>query len=157
MKKDNELITEYKGFDIFEDRTPQKTVDRILSVGHGVSEGGEIEVKYNYYADYKGTYNCPRLNDNNLESLKRQIDKFNARMRSYGYKPIDEELIKESKTKDESGEAKEFANQYMKNVTENKIKVMCPKCNMRTAIYSEHLGRAYCEKCDVLLKVVDMV
>ena len=91
MKKDNELITEYKGFDIFEDRTPQKTIDRILSVGHGVSEGGTIEVKYNYYADYKGTYNWPRLKDNNLESLKRQIDKFNARMRDYGYKTIDEE------------------------------------------------------------------
>ena len=97
MKKDKELITEYKGFDIFEDRTPQKTIDRILCVGDGVSEGGTIEVKYNYYADYKGTYNWPRLRDNNLESLKMQIDEFNARMRDYGYRMIHEEL-KEDKT-----------------------------------------------------------
>lgn len=58
-------------------------------------------------------------------------------------------------TKDESGEAKEFANQYLKNVTENQIKVMCPKCNMKTTIYPEHIGRSSCEKCNVLLKKVE--
>jgi ribosomal protein S27AE len=59
--------------------------------------------------------------------------------------------------KDKNKEAKEFANQYMKNVTENQIKVMCPQCNMNTTIYPEHLHRAYCEKCNILLKVVDIV
>ena len=57
--------------------------------------------------------------------------------------------------KDENEEAKEFANQYMKNVTENQIKVMCPQCNMNTTIYPEHLDRAYCEICNVLLKKVE--
>ena len=42
----------------------------------------------------------------------------------------------------------------MNNVKENQIKVMCPKCNMKTTIYPEHLGRSYCEKCNVLLKKV---
>jgi len=28
---------------------------------------------------------------------------------------------------------------------------------MKTTIYPEHLDRACCEKCNVLLKVVDMV
>jgi len=62
------------------------------------------------------------------------------------------ELIKASKTKDESLETQEFSKQYMKNITEIQIKVMCPKCQMKTTIYPEHLGRSYCEKCDVLLK-----
>jgi ribosomal protein S27E len=57
--------------------------------------------------------------------------------------------------KDKSKEAKEFAKQYMKNVTENQIKVMCPECNMNTTIYPEHLGRSYCEKCNVLLQKVE--
>jgi ribosomal protein S27AE len=57
--------------------------------------------------------------------------------------------------KDKRKEAKEFANQYMKNVTENQIKVMCPECNMTTTIYPEHLDRSYCEKCNVLLKKVE--
>ena len=55
-------------------------------------------------------------------------------------------------TKNENIEAKEFYNHYMKNVTENQIKVMCPECNMKTTIYPEHLGRSYCEKCNVLLE-----
>ncbi len=37
--------------------------------------------------------------------------------------------------KDEISEAKEFPNQYMKNVTENQIKVMCSQCSMNTTIY----------------------
>jgi ribosomal protein S27E len=57
--------------------------------------------------------------------------------------------------KDKNREAKEFANQYMKNVTENQIKVICPKCNMKTTIYPEHLGRSYCEQCNVLLKKIE--
>jgi hypothetical protein len=88
-------ITEYNGFDIFEDKTPQKTIDTILSVGHGVSQGGPaIEVKYNYYADGKSTYNSPRLKDNNLESLKRQIDKFNTSLSNYGSRTIAERIKK---------------------------------------------------------------
>jgi ribosomal protein S27E len=59
--------------------------------------------------------------------------------------------IKKS-SKNESSKAKEFANQYMKNVIENQIKVMCPECNMKTTIYPEHLGRSSCEKCNVLLE-----
>ena len=43
----------------------------------------------------------------------------------------------------------------MKNVTENKIKVMCPKCSMKTTVYPEHLGRSSCEKCNVLLQKVE--
>jgi hypothetical protein len=88
------LITEYKRFDIFEDRTPQKTINRILSVGHGVSEGGEIKVKYDYYAEGKGSYKGQHLKDNNLENLKSQIDKFNTRMSNYDFKLADEELKK---------------------------------------------------------------
>lgn len=57
--------------------------------------------------------------------------------------------------KDKSREAKEFASQYMKNVAENQIKVMCPECNMKTTIFPEHLGRSCCEKCNVLLKKVE--
>ena len=87
-------ITEYKGFDIIEDRTPQKTINRILSIGHGVSEGGEIKVKYNYYAEGKGSYKGKHLVDNNLESLKSQIDKFDTRMSNYDSKTKDEKLKK---------------------------------------------------------------
>ena len=57
--------------------------------------------------------------------------------------------------KDEKRKAKEFANQYMKNISENQIKVICPKCNMKTTLYPEHLGRSYCEKCNVLLEKVE--
>ena len=67
------------------------------------------------------------------------------------------ELIKDSKTKDESMETQEFTKQYIKNITANQIEAMCPQCNMNTTIYPEHLDRAYCEKCNVLLEVVDIV
>jgi ribosomal protein S27AE len=59
--------------------------------------------------------------------------------------------------KDKKSMAKDFANQYMDNVIKNQIKVICPQCNMKTTIYPEHLDRACCDKCNVLLKVVDMV
>ena len=57
----------------------------------------------------------------------------------------------------EGSKTKEFANQYIKNVIENQIKVVCPQCNMNTTIYPEHLDRAYCERCNILLEVVDKV
>ena len=34
---------------------------------------------------------------------------------------------------------------------EGRIKAYCPKCEQDIYIFPEHLGRAYCENCDVEL------
>ena len=34
---------------------------------------------------------------------------------------------------------------------EGRIKAYCPKCEKDIYIFPEHLGRAYCENCDVKL------
>jgi len=58
LTKDS-LITEYKGFDIFEDKTTPPNI---------------------YYAEGKRSYKGKHLTDSNLENLKGQIDKFNIRI-----------------------------------------------------------------------------
>ena len=48
----------------------------------------------------------------------------------------------------------DFAKEYKKNIEAEQIKAVCPKCKMETHIYPEHLNRAKCETCNILLEAL---
>ena len=45
----------------------------------------------------------------------------------------------------------DFAKEYKKNIEVNQIKATCPKCKQSFTVFSEHIGRADCETCNILL------
>jgi len=54
---------------------------------------------------------------------------------------------------DNEGVKMDFASEYKKNVEAEQIKVICPICKREFMVYPEHLGRAECGNCNVILVI----